>query len=455
MGNAGNEGATSLWSPADADSIIAVGAVDSLGPVASFSSRGPTGDGRLKPELAAPGVRIFGARSADQVSYDPGLSGTSLATPFIAGGAAMFMQAWPNLTIMAIRNALILSATRANSPDNNVGYGVPDISSAILFPEGLTAPAITVLNLQNELTTIQPTFTWSAPLVNQAMAPVHYRLEIATDQNFNNIIYTDTTDAFSLTLKQPLRPAPVLFARVVAQAFPDITRASGVKGPFSMPDWVRLLTFNTGATLTDTLRPTLRWEALLAPPPSGPLTFDVQILRATTGIIEQTMRNLTSASVQPTNPLPANIAFKWRVIAKSAVGIADTVESKGTFTINDASAPPTTTLYQNFPNPFPRSDLGETSTHVWFDVNTRTTVELAVYDLRGRLVRRLIPGASSCGAIILDPGQYGRSSIEADACVKTSWDGTDSNGNTVPKGIYMLRLRAGGIDQVKKILYLP
>ena len=454
MGNFGPARET-LWSPADADSIIAVGAVDSLAVVAGFSSRGPTEDGRLKPELSALGVNVPAAAYNTLTGYNSA-SGTSLATPFVAGIAAMFMQAWPNLTIMAVRNALLLSGSRASAPDNDVGYGVPDISSAILFPEGLFANGVTSLRVgTNELTTIQPTFTWSAPLVNQQMRPVHYRLEIATDAAFSTIIYSDSTDNTSLTVKQPLRP-DTIYWRVVAQAFPNVVRVATAPGNFVEPDWVKLLTLNDTHTVeTDSLQPLFRWEPLAADAPSGPLTYDVEILNAQTGSVVQRMRNLSTASIRATDQLTPNVTYTWRVIAHSQIAtIADTVPALGNFVVVSTQAPPVTLLYQNFPNPFPRHDLGVTSTAVWFDVNTRTKVALAVYDLRGRLVRQLIPNATACPDVVLDPGQYGRLT-ETIPCVSTSWDGTDMTGTTVPRGVYILRLRAGGADQVKKILFTP
>ena len=459
---AGNLGPdpSSLVTPADADSVIAVGAVDSLGNPAFFrngrsTGRGPTADGRLKPELVALGRNLFAANSVDRVSYDV-VEGTSYSTPLIAGVAAMFMQAWPNLTLMAVRNALLLAGSRAEFPDNNVGFGVPNIGAAILFPEGLTG-SITGVNLNNELTTIQPTFTWNVPLVNQQMLPVRYRLQIATDPAFNNVVYTDTiTNVTSLTLKRPLTPAPAYWWRVIGEAFPGITRSTRNVAPFVMPDWVKLTTLNgPGVTLTDSLRPVFAWDPLLAPPPSGPFTYELQVLNAASGGLVLRLPNLMTATVQPPDPLTANVAYRWRVIARSQVGVADTVESAGSFLITNNQQPPVTLLYQNFPNPFPRTDLGETSTHIWFDVNVPSTVELAVYDLRGRLVRNLIPATSACTSVTLQPGQYGRAGALQDPCVMTSWDGREANGKEVPKGVYILRLRAAGTEQVKKILYLP
>jgi len=126
--SAGNEG-TSPWhyinAPADADSIIAVAAVNGNGAIASFSSYGPTADGRLKPELAAMGV---GTRCADALGNYTYKTGTSLSTPLIAGAAALVLEANSSLRgqPMEIRRRLMESADRFDRPDYQYGYGVPD-----------------------------------------------------------------------------------------------------------------------------------------------------------------------------------------------------------------------------------------------------------------------------------------------------------------------------------------
>jgi subtilisin family serine protease len=453
---------TSLQAPADADSIIAVGAIDTTGNPAVFrngltTARGPTFDGRLKPELVAQGTHLHGARAQNPTGYDADIEGTSLSTALISGGAAIFMQAWPSLSIMAVRNALLLSGSRAEAPDNIFGYGVPNIASAIFFPEGLIAAGITGVNLENVLTTLQPTFTWIAPLRHPSMSAL-YRLQVATDAAFNNVVYTDTIrDGLSLTVRRPLPPSPRYFWRVVAETFPDVRRVTRPGLPFVMPEWVRLLTLNSPqGSFTSTTRPIFQWEPLAAPAPIGPLVYDLQIINAQTGSVVQTIPNLTIAAVQPTTPLIPNLSYRWRVIARSQIpGAVDTVSSVGVFVVDPTEHPPATLLYQNFPNPFPRPDLGINETQIWFDVTTRTTLELAVYDLRGRLVRRLIPANASCGNVALDPGQYGRGLADPNPCVRTRWDARTEGGELVTRGVYVLRLRAGGVDQIKRILYMP
>lgn len=131
MGNSG-PGAGSLITPADADSIIACGATDAFGVISSFSSRGPTSDNRIKPELVAQGSAVFKASSLDTSTFNSG-SGTSFATPLLAGCAAVLLSARPTLNNMQIREAMMESANNAGSPNNNYGWGMPDMLLALRY----------------------------------------------------------------------------------------------------------------------------------------------------------------------------------------------------------------------------------------------------------------------------------------------------------------------------------
>ena len=127
---AGNEG-NSPWryiiAPADADSVISVGAVDSLGIRASFSSFGPTSDGRIKPTLSAMGRDAAVMRANGTVFRG---NGTSYACPILAGMVAGFWQANPTLTAQQVIAALRSTASLASTPNNSLGYGIPNFVAA-------------------------------------------------------------------------------------------------------------------------------------------------------------------------------------------------------------------------------------------------------------------------------------------------------------------------------------
>ncbi len=129
----------SLWSPADAESILSVGAVDVLNAIASFSSRGPTADGRTKPEVVAQGVSTYWAVASNNNSIATA-NGTSLSTPLIAGAAALVREAHPDWTVMQVRTALMNTADRAGAPNNDYGWGRINVVKAIYSGGGLTYP---------------------------------------------------------------------------------------------------------------------------------------------------------------------------------------------------------------------------------------------------------------------------------------------------------------------------
>ncbi len=131
----GNEGETSwhiMTSPADADSIISVGAVSISGVYASFSSVGPTADGRTKPDVVADGVGDY-CNPPPPLSYTTGFQGTSLSTPLVAGAAALILSAHPELTPIQVRDALRNTASNASSPNDSIGWGVIDTYKALLY----------------------------------------------------------------------------------------------------------------------------------------------------------------------------------------------------------------------------------------------------------------------------------------------------------------------------------
>ena len=127
LNSAGNEGGGSwqyIGVPADADSACTVGAVDSLGIVANFSSTGPTFDGRIKPDLVARGVGAWVSFSNGQCG--PG-NGTSFATPILAGAIACFWQSHSNYNNIKLLDTLRKIASNAINPNNSIGWGITNM----------------------------------------------------------------------------------------------------------------------------------------------------------------------------------------------------------------------------------------------------------------------------------------------------------------------------------------
>lgn len=112
-----------LGAPADGDSVIAVGSVRSDGTRSSFSSVGPTVDGRIKPDLMAMGSNNYHACNSFSTCYGNG-SGTSYSCPILAGAAALLLEVDPSLTPMQLSTLLKNTASQSNNPDNLYGWGI-------------------------------------------------------------------------------------------------------------------------------------------------------------------------------------------------------------------------------------------------------------------------------------------------------------------------------------------
>ncbi|MGY6018556.1 S8 family serine peptidase [Streptomyces spinosirectus] len=140
---AGNTGApSSIGSPGAADAALTVGAVDAGDQAAYFTSAGPRhGDNALKPDLSAPGVDILAARSqlVDGSGYYTTMSGTSMATPHVAGVAALLAQEHPDWTGAQLKDALMSTSARLDASAYQLGAGrvsVPDAVKAHITATG-------------------------------------------------------------------------------------------------------------------------------------------------------------------------------------------------------------------------------------------------------------------------------------------------------------------------------
>ncbi|AOW09653.1 S8 family peptidase [Flavobacterium gilvum] len=128
---AGNEGATvnpHIAAPADGISVLTIGAVTASKTVTSFSSIGPSFDGRIKPDVMAQGQSVYLSDSSGNIGT---ANGTSFSSPITAGLVACLWQAFPNKTNKEIRDLIIKSADRYTAPNNQYGYGIPDFSLAL------------------------------------------------------------------------------------------------------------------------------------------------------------------------------------------------------------------------------------------------------------------------------------------------------------------------------------
>lgn len=126
-GNSGDEEWKKIGFPADADHILAVGAVDSQGLNTSFSSVGNTADGRIKPDVMAMGSGVAVVDCSGALCR---VAGTSFSCPILAGGMACLLEAFSNRSPDDLMQAVRATATNAQRPDNIFGYGIARLDSA-------------------------------------------------------------------------------------------------------------------------------------------------------------------------------------------------------------------------------------------------------------------------------------------------------------------------------------
>ena len=154
-GNEGNNQWKYITPPGDADGVVVVGSVNMVSEKSSFSSVGPTADGRLKPDVMALGslTTIFDVNGnpsqANNVKIGMG-SGTSYAAPQIAGLAAAVWQANPEWTSQEVIEAIKYSSNNSLSPDTALGFGIPNYQLAV------TSSTLSILDVVEDRVHVYP-----------------------------------------------------------------------------------------------------------------------------------------------------------------------------------------------------------------------------------------------------------------------------------------------------------
>jgi subtilisin family serine protease len=126
-GNQGSQAWRYISAPADADSVLAIGAVDQSGFIAGFSSRGPSSDQQVKPTVMAIGQGTYVSALDGTIKQG---NGTSYSAPVISGLVACLWQANPDAAAMELYASICKSADRFNQPNDDYGYGIPDFALA-------------------------------------------------------------------------------------------------------------------------------------------------------------------------------------------------------------------------------------------------------------------------------------------------------------------------------------
>lgn len=241
MGNEGIQTGNNSFSlgtivaPADADSIVSVGAASLDGTsLASFSSTGPTADGRTKPEVVAPGENVSWAYGNSTNQYWT-VQGTSAATPLTASAAALILSAHPEFTPMQIRQALMSTAVPLSAefpnlpvPNNYVGYGFINAYSAVLS-DGLVfsnSPIITTRDSSYVVT------TWVASTSSLVAASLVFSYRYPTDSVFTQVLLNPSSIPNEY---QAIIPKPPI--GVIPLGYFSARDAVGVRtSPFNAPN---------------------------------------------------------------------------------------------------------------------------------------------------------------------------------------------------------------------------
>lgn len=151
--SAGNEGThtthNTLGAPSDGDSVICVGSVTSTGTRSSFSSVGLTTDGRIKPDVMARGSGNYVAQTGSGTGYTTG-SGTSFSCPMTAGVVAQMLSANSSLTPVQVREILKQKASKYNSPDRFMGWGIINSWESVKLARSTVNPKTLSLRLYVE-----------------------------------------------------------------------------------------------------------------------------------------------------------------------------------------------------------------------------------------------------------------------------------------------------------------
>ncbi len=220
---AGNEGGSSwqyIGAPADGDSVLSIGAVDAGGHYASFSSTGPTADGRIKPDVMAQGQ---GTTVVDGSGWVVQGSGTSFASPIMAGAMACLWQSTPLFSAQVLRDAVRNTASKASTPNNLYGYGIPNMMNAMLL---LSAPSRTP-EMKQPFTLFPVPFSSAPTLSSTLPKPEPVKLEILSVSG--QMISTrsfDVNNASAIVLGDfDLMPAGLYFIRISSTSGQQVLRA--------------------------------------------------------------------------------------------------------------------------------------------------------------------------------------------------------------------------------------
>jgi hypothetical protein len=412
------------------------------GAIADFSSPGPLRNGAIKPDLAGPGTAIVSASSAfafvSQALINPDgkhhtEAGTSMASPHVAGAAALLLAATPNQTVAQIKTRLrtsaIVDAQTGSVPNGPWGYGKLHFSTS----GDTQAPTITVdapNGGESWAAGSSHDITWTAS-DNVGVTSITLEYSVNNGASWNSIASGEPNDGtYTWTVPQ-------------AASTQTLVRATAFDGSANQASDAS----NTSFVLVDQTSPTVSVTA-----PVGGEIFgfgETRSIRWTASDNIAVMAVDLSFSddgganwILVSNGEANDGVYSWtvpdslttnalvRVVARDAASNSATAQSPAVFTIQAAPVAvfDHPTLVGNRPNPFAGS------TRIGFGLPVPGTVRVSVYSPTGRLVRTVADGLFDAGFS------------------EVIWDGIDDKGNRAPNGVYFCRFESGGVDETHRIV---
>jgi subtilisin-like proprotein convertase family protein len=474
VNSAGNErnASGSLVTPADGDSVIAVGAVASDDQVTYFSSPGPTADGRIKPDVAAMGIGNTVADPNDDSGYFQ-VAGTSFSCPLTAGVVALMLERVPGLTPMQVIEALRATASQAGSPDNDLGWGIIDAYAAahwfgpVFTHQALgntqdTAGPYTVMAGISDRVGLNPASArlfwrvgagpWNELPLAASGGPATFGANIPGQPSGSTVeYYLQASGTNGLTTTHPATGASSPLAFLVGDWL-DIGYAADPAAPIpDGPGWGAVSTIEVPVVPSGTIvavdvdiqvtHPDAgELMVALTAPDGSAVTLHDHTAAGTAGLIGNWESTLAVDGPGSLADLVGSTnKGTWTLtVVDNIPGNTGTLDSWGlNFTLTHyptdvpaATTPQGNVLGPNVPNPF------NPLTRISFDLARGGKTRLSIFDLRGMLVRNLIDADLPAGPRTV------------------AWDGRDDAGVQVGSGAYLYRLESGGQIQARKMLLL-
>lgn len=449
---AGNE-RNSSWghiiAPADADSVIAVGAVSASGNLAYFSSPGPTYDGRIKPEVCAMGLYVYCADPNDPYGF-VNVSGTSLSTPLVGGATALVLQAHPNWEPMTVREAFMMTASNSSTPNNDYGWGIIDVLAAIEYSYppviGDYSPEENSINIESG-----GLIEFSVSASDADNDPISYIFMLD-----DSVMIENETGLFDCTFNEAgqyivtaIAQDLIMFADSVIWTV-NVEESAGISitlSPQNPPIVIPASggSFNFDITIENTGDTSIvfdGWTEVILPNGStfGPIILRTNLNISAGAVISREdltqfvplgapegIYSYTANTGQYPDEIWASDSF---VFEKSgALGVGGEYDSWRLLgweeEITDVEAPYSPLILSAYPNPF------NASTVISFEMQEAGFINLVIYDIQGRKVQALVNGQ-------LTPGQH-----------QAVW-----NAEELASGVYFAKLTAGSTTNLQKLLLI-